>query len=326
MGKASGQARPFLKWAGGKGGLLPQLRRYYPPDAGRLRRYVEPFVGSGAVFFDLVARTDLNLEDIVLLDRNPVLIAAYRVLQQDPEPVIAILEDWQARYWEADTSARRDLYYAIRAAFNAGLHVPGQEVLSTARLIFLNRTGFNGLFRVNRRGEFNVPPGRYGHPRILDAANLRAVHRVLQGVTLLSGDFRQTLTFLNAESWVYCDPPYRPLSATAAFTAYAADAFGEEEQRALASWARAAATRGTRVMISNSDPRNNDPTDRFFENLYAGFVISRIQARRTINARADRRGPITELVITSYYPSGGEPLPGRNPQPAVPASRSLVRP
>ncbi len=290
-------ARPYVKWAGGKSQLLPQFQLCYPPElaSGQITRYVEPFVGSGAVLFDVASR--FALSDLIVIDRNPRLMLTYEVIQSDVEALIARLEALQAQYWAADQKVRHALYYEMREAYNRR---QASDVEQAAQFIFLNRTCFNGLYRVNRRGNFNVPMGRYRRPRIADADNLRRVHEVLQQVTLRVGDYRLATDFIDARTFVYCDPPYRPLTRTASFTAYSDELFTDQNQTELAAFARASSRAGARVMLSNSDPRNIDPADDFFDRLYHDFTISRLPARRSINSRSDRRGPVHELVITSY--------------------------
>ncbi len=291
------RARPVVKWAGGKSQLLGTYQHCYPPGllAGAIHRYVEPFVGSGAVLFDVAARFP-GLE-LVALDQNSRLIATYGVIRDNAPVLIARLAAWQAEYWAADDATRTQMYYEVRHRFNAGT---GSAVDQAAAFIFLNRTCFNGLYRVNRQGQFNVPAGRYRRPLLSDGDNLLQAQRVLQRVALLVGDYQDVLSRVDARTFVYCDPPYRPLTTTASFTAYAADAFGDDQQRDLAAFCRQCRARGAAVMLSNSDPHYVDPDDDFFDELYHDFVITRIPARRAINSRSDRRGPIQELVITTY--------------------------
>lgn len=245
--------------------------------------------------FDILRR--FSLDDAVIIDRNVQLVQTYKVIQMAVEDLIAELSSLQSRYWALNDTARRTFYYAVREAFNQRRR---SEVEQAAAVIFLNRTCFNGLFRVNRRGEFNVPMGRYRRPMICDAENLRRVHAALQRVTILAGDYRQAAIYAGPDTFVYLDPPYRPLSATASFTAYSAEAFTDQDQIALARFVEQLDAQGARVMLSNSDPHNMDPTDDFFDTLYQPFVVTRLPARRAINSRSDRRGLINELVITNY--------------------------
>ena len=299
-------ATPFLKWAGGKRQLLAQIDAALPPrlKQGRLRKYAEPFVGSGALFFHVVQRYPII--EIYLADINPELMLVYRTLQRDVTAVIAHLADLEAAYLLCSPAQRRAFYYAQRDQFNANLAAIDFDAFSaawvqrTAQFIFLNRTGYNGLFRVNSRGRFNVPFGRYLNPTICNAANLRAAAALLQGVRLAAGKFTRCADFVDDQTFVYLDPPYRPLSPTAYFTAYARHPFDDAQQLALADFYRMLARRGAALMLSNADPHNVNPHDDFFERAYAGFHIARVQARRAINSQAGKRGPISELLIMNY--------------------------
>lgn len=299
-------AQPFLKWAGGKRQLLPAIDAQLPAALknGRCRKYAEPFAGSGAVFLHVVQQ--YAVEQVFLADINPELILAYQTLQRDVEPVIARLAALQDAYLPLERPQRKTFYYDQRERFNAARpqidfrNYGPAWIERTARLIFLNRTCYNGLFRVNASGAFNVPHGRYERPKICAAANLRAVARLLQPVRIAHGPFTACDAFVDADTFVYFDPPYRPLSATASFTSYSRHEFGDAEQLALADFYRTLDARGARLMLSNSDPKNVDPDDDFFEAAYAGFRIERVAARRRINSKASKRGPINELLIMNY--------------------------
>ena len=290
-------ARPFLKWAGGKTQLLPALLARIPPglEDGSIQRYVEPFVGSGALFFDLAARYPAL--DCRLFDANPEVALVYRVVRERVEDLVARLCALDAAHREADEAGRRALYYLVRDRFNAGGADPVERA---ADLLFLNRTGFNGLYRTNASGGFNVPHGRYRNPRICRPELLRAASRALADAGIEAGDFSAAGAVVDDRTFVYLDPPYRPLSKTASFTAYSQHRFGDEEQRRLAAFARTLDARGARFMLSNSDPRNADPGDDFFDALYEGFVIERVPARRAINRDGAGRGTINELIVRNY--------------------------
>lgn len=300
-------AKPFLKWAGGKTQLLAQFAQHYPAalTEGHIRRYVEPFVGSGAVFWEIVQRFDIA--EVYLSDINVELILVYRVVQQAPEELIEQLAEHHAHYYELDEEERKRYFYEIRdryneqrfdfdyAQFNAGW------VQRAAYMIFLNKTCFNGLYRVNAKGKFNVPFGRYKKPAILDAPNLRRISQLLQKAELRVAPFTECASVVDDQTFVYFDPPYRPISTTSSFTSYAKDKFDDDDQRALAAFFRKLdAQCGAKLMLSNSDPTNENPDDDFFETLYAGFQIHRVFANRMINSKAERRGKITELLITNY--------------------------
>ena len=279
--------RPFIKWAGGKSQLLPRFELLYPP-AGEIGRFIEPFVGSGAVFFQV--RSLLRPRRVILADGNAELINAWECVRGSVEPLARRL----ARHQKLHS---QEHYYAVRDQDPAKL----TRIARAARLLYLNTTCFNGLYRVNRDGRFNVPMGRYESPRILDTANLRAASRALKGVRMKVAHFRETLEYARKGDFVYFDPPYFPLSATAHFTSYSAldgkAVFDEEDQRELADVFTRLARRGCRVMLSNSDCE-------FVHRLYRRFRIFSVTARRSINSRGDRRGQIREAVVLSYAPPG----------------------
>jgi DNA adenine methylase len=262
--------KPFLKWAGGKGKLLSEILPRLPKRFGR---YHEPFVGGGAVFFALGPRR------ATLSDINADLVTAYTAIRDNVEKVIRELAAHQAT---------EERFYEVRAWDSCSL----SPVESAARTIYLNRTCFNGLYRVNRRGRFNVPFGRYANPRICNPENLRTVSEALRGVKILHETVFSLSRRVRRGDLVYFDPPYDPLTPTASFTAYAKDGFGREEQRALARLFAELADRGVSVVLSNSDTP-------FVRKLYRGFKIETVFARRAINSRADRRGPVTEVLISA---------------------------
>lgn len=300
-------AKPFLKWAGGKTQLLAQMRTHYPPelDDGGISSYVEPFLGGGAVFLDVMQRS--AVAEVYLFDINPELIVAYTAVQRDPDGLIGRLADYRHQYLEKDDTGRVEFFYARREHYNAQKATidfdafSGAWVEHAADLIFLNKTCYNGLFRVNFSGHFNVPFGRYVKPEIFDAGNIRAVSHLLQRATIQCGGFEACRAVVGANTFVYFDPPYRPISATSSFTSYAADRFDDSDQRRLAAFfADLDATAGARLMLSNSDPKNNDADDHFFDDLYAAFNVRRVAASRMINSVAGGRGKITEILVTNY--------------------------
>ena len=299
-------ARPFLKWAGGKGQLLGQIGRHLPPgmEEGRLTKYAEPFIGGGAVFF-LIAN-DFDVREFFISDMNEDLVLAYRTIQQQVENLIERLEEIKRQYLRLDRVRRQEYFYEARRSFNqrraSSLYAASaqDEALHVARLIFLNRTCFNGLYRVNSRGDFNVPYGNYRNPRICDEANLRSVSQSLQNAEIHYGDFTACKRFVDEKTFVYLDPPYRPISRTASFNAFYKSPFDDDEQRRLALFYQELGSAGAKLMLSNSDPQNENPHDSFFEDLYAGFSIHKVLASRRINSNGAKRGPITELLITNY--------------------------
>jgi len=301
------KARPFLKWAGGKTQLLAQLRELLPPEltAGELTTYVEPFAGGGAVFFDIAQSHPIARA--FLYDANPELIIIYRVVQKQVEALIHALDGYASAYLGREQEARKAYYYQVREKLNRqrpeiDFHRFSEAWIDRAAMhLFLNKTCYNGLFRLNSRGEFNTPHGRYKNPRILDADNLRRASRVLQIAEIRQGDFERCEEVVDARTFVYFDPPYRPISKTAHFTAYSSYGFDDEDQRRLARFfARLHRQTGAKLMLSNSDPTNENPDDDFFDDLYQDFHRYRVSAQRNINSKAARRGPISELVVTNY--------------------------
>lgn len=301
------QAKPFLKWAGGKTQLLAELSSRLPDDIKKKRlieSYIEPFLGGGAFFFYL--RKHYEIRDAYLLDLNRELILTYKVVQEDPDSLISYLNELEEKYRSSDKEGRRKLFYQIRTLYNKQIKEINHNDYSlkwverAGQLIFLNKTCYNGLFRQNKKGEFNVPHGRYKNPTICDVQNLREVSLALQGVKLIQADFLQAKSFVQRKSFVYFDPPYRPLSATSNFTSYAKEDFDDADQLRLANLFIDLDKAGASLMLSNSDPKNSDETDNFFDELYGGFSIERVLANRNINRDGKGRGKVTELIIRNY--------------------------
>ena len=299
-------AKPFLKWAGGKGQLLDAINARLPKGlaGGSLRRYVEPFVGGGAVFFHVAQA--FRFDEILLLDVNDELVLVYRVVRDAVEPLIKELRSLMYRYFSEGQPGQERLFFATRDAFNEDRPTydfsspPDGGVARAAQLIFLNRTCFNGLFRVNSRALFNVPFGKYKSPRICDPENLRRASALLQGVRIECADFEQAGPCMDENTFAYLDPPYRPISRTANFNSYAAGAFDDDAQRRLAAFFRNMDARGAKLLLSNSDPKNEAPDDDFFDRLYSGYTIERVPATRSINSDADKRGAINEILVRNY--------------------------
>jgi DNA adenine methylase len=302
----SGDARPFLKWAGGKTQLIEQIDAYLPDAVKKngIKCYYEPFLGGGAVFFHIIQK--YAVAKAVLADINRELMLVYKVIRQDVTALIDSLECYSKKYTGLDEPARTRYYYQIREQLNLQRYsidyhqYAAAWILRAAQLIFLNKTGYNGLFRLNKLGGFNVPFGRYKNPRILDAENLKKVSALLQKVELTSADFSFLLKEKGNNSFVYFDPPYRPISKTAGFTSYSSSAFGDNEQIRLAAVFKELDKKGYYLMLSNSDPKNVVPGDDFFDRLYEGFNIYRVTANRMINSQAEKRGKIREILITNY--------------------------
>lgn len=299
-------ARPFLKWAGGKGQLLGQIRQYLPSELheGDITRYAEPFIGGGAVFF--LMSDEFRISEFYISDRNADLILAYKTIQQQVDGLIERLGKIESQYLCLSPRNRKEFFYETRRLFNKGrprencCNPSKYSNLHVARLVFLNRTCFNGLYRVNSFGDFNVPFGNYLNPKICDASNLRSVSRMLQEAEIYCGDFADCREFVDHRTFVYFDPPYRPISKTANFNSYARNPFDDDEQRRLALFFQELDNEGAKLMLSNSDPQNENPEDTFFESLYSGYSIERVVASRRINSNGDRRGEITELLVTNY--------------------------
>lgn len=286
--------RPFVKWAGGKSQLLPQIRTFYPESC---EKYAEPFVGGGAVLFDVLQT--LRPAEVYISDANRELINTYMTVRDHVSLAVDEIKRMQYKYNSADKTGQREYFNKVRDLFNRekmhGYVMPSIEM--AARFIFLNKTCFNGLYRVNKSGKFNVPLGNYVNPSICDEENLIAVSHALQGVDMNVGDYRLCDSFVDSRTFVYFDPPYRPLTTSSGFTSYTNLGFGDQEQIELAAFAKQLSDRGARVLLSNSDPTNVNPTDTFFDKLYEGFDIQRTPARRSINSRGDVRTEINELLI-----------------------------
>lgn len=296
--------RPILKWAGGKRQLLPELRPFYPR---RFSRYVEPFLGSGAVFLDLHNAGLLDGRPVRLSDINADVIGCYRAVRDAPDEVIAALRALETDYRAGGAAhfydVRDQSFNPARRAIQASADpASGYTPALAAMLIFLNRTGYNGLFRVNARGEFNVPAGRYGNPTICDEANLRAWSGALSrpGVALNVSAFDAALAHAGQDDFVYLDPPYAPLTPTARFTSYTAGGFGAAQQQLLQRAVIALASRGASVLLSNSAaPQIRALYARHRGARRAGLRATTVAARRAINSRAASRGPVREYLITN---------------------------
>lgn len=291
------ETKPFVKWAGGKRQLLPIIIKNLPKELieNRIKTYIEPFVGGGAVFFYIVE--NYKLDRIILNDKNEELIDVYRVIQNNVDALIDELRKVEKEYLSLDENGRKAYFYEKRDQYNSNKK---DRILTAVNFIFLNRTCFNGLYRVNKKGEFNVPYGRYKNPTILDEENLRNVSICLKNVELHSGDFEEIENYVDDKSFIYLDPPYRPLDATSNFTSYDKGEFNDDDQKRLAAFYRLLNEKGAKLMLSNSDPKNIDEKDDFFDELYKGFNIKRVYANRMINSNGKGRGKINELLITNY--------------------------
>jgi DNA adenine methylase len=289
-GAVAGEAGPFVKWVGGKTRLLSQLDALRPTET---HRFAEPFVGGGAVFFHL--RNLGQAQHALLSDANPDVATVYRVVRDDVEVLIAALSLHERRYHRGDDAQRAAYFYALRERHPVDLEAAGRpmdDVERAARMLFLNRTCFNGLWRENKAGRFNTPHGRYAKPNIVQADKLRAAHHALRGVTLHEADFRALPALVREADidFVYLDPPYHPISATSAFNAYAQGGFSARDQRELGEVCRELDRMGVRFMLSNSDCE-------LIRSIYKGFDVQVVRAPRAVNCRADRRGDVDEVVV-----------------------------
>jgi len=302
-------ARPFLKWAGGKTQLLNAIEARLPDiirETGKIKRYVEPFVGGGAVFFHLQGKYEI--EEAWLYDINRELIVGYRAVQEDYLALLDKLYDIEHTYLNLSKPERKKYFYRTRDTYNKQMHEFDYQEYTTewidraTMLIYLNKTCYNGLFRQNQKGEFNTPHGRYVSPTICDADNITAAHQALQAANIVCSDFKTAEQHIDTNTFVYYDPPYRPLNKTSSFTSYFKSGFTDENQRELVEFFHKMDTRGAYQLLSNSDPKNEDPDDKFFENLYAGesITIERVTANRNINRNGSDRGAISELIIWNY--------------------------
>lgn len=303
----NGKAKPFLKWAGGKRQLIDEIEMRLPhkiKSTKKINRYVEPFLGGGAVFFYL--QNNYEIDKSFIFDINRELIVCYKVVKNNISKLIDILQEIEKEYLKLTNEKREKKFYDIRTKYNNQIENFDYNNFNkdwserAANLIFLNRTCFNGLFRQNKKGEFNVPFGRYKNPTICNKDNLFKVSNVLKNAKIEGGDFSKSKKYINDKTFVYFDPPYRPINATSSFTGYSKGDFDDEDQIRLAKFFKAMDKKGSYLMLSNSDPKNHDKNDSFFEELYSDFVINRVAARRSINSKKDKRGIINELIIRNY--------------------------
>lgn len=323
-------AKPFLKWAGGKTQLLPEIQKFYPQN---IEKYCEPFVGGGAVLFDVI--TKFHPKEVLINDINPELTNTYTQIKTNVNSLLELLSDWQNEYQNSSPEKRKEIFYTKRerfnklisgvptasggqafrgsadapfketrqAAFPPTLRAPSilnADLLEKAALmIYLNKTCFNGLYRVNAKGLFNVPSGVYKNPLICQKENLIAVSEALQNVQIMTGSYTQTESFIDKNTFVYIDPPYRPLTKTAAFTSYSKEGFDDSKQIELGNFVTRIHKNGNgaKVLLSNSDPKNSNQDDNFFDDLYKDFNIQRVKANRMINSNSDGRGAITEIMV-----------------------------
>lgn len=290
-------AKPFVKWAGGKTQLLGEIEKSLPDNFASIEDvvYVEPFVGGGAVLFWLLQRYS-NISRAIINDINSDLINVYSVVKVSPDKLVRELQQFESAYIRLGAQERKDYYAEQRSLFNE--KSASKEVMA-ALFVFLNRTCFNGLYRVNAKGAFNVPHGKYANPKICDDRNIWAVSELLQRVEILCGDFSKTLEYASNKSLFYIDPPYKPLTETSSFTSYAKEGFNDEEQIRLGRFCMEISKRRAMFVASNSDPQEMNPQDDFFYRVYDTFNIRKVQASRMINANPSGRGKLFEIMITN---------------------------
>lgn len=296
-------AKPFVKWAGGKTQLLEEIKKHYPVQ---IEKYLEPFVGGGAVLFDVLQKA--KPKKVLINDINQNLVNTYEQVKSNVDGLCEKLNQLQNQYLSKSSDERKSFYYEVRGRFNEikldcamieFVKTTNVAIEKAALFIFLNKTCFNGLYRVNKKGEFNVPFNNAKNPLICDEGNLRACSELLQNVEITCGDYKNCADFCDEKTFVYLDPPYRPLTKTAAFTSYSENGFGDKEQIELEKFVTEISEKGAKVLLSNSDPKNVDEKDEFFDELYKGFDIERITAARMINSNAKKRGAVSELLITN---------------------------
>ena len=303
------EVKPFLKWAGGKKQIFNFIEEKLPPeirDSKEIDAYFEPFLGGGAVFFHLI-KNGYTINYAYLSDINKELILTYNVVKDSPEDLISLLESYSDEYLPLSIEDRKKYYYDIREKFNENLEGFDHEnfsedhIIRASHMIFLNRTCFNGLYRVNSKGKFNVPIGSYKNPLICDKDNLLKVSEILNGYDIECHDYSKTEDLIDSDSFVYLDPPYLPIKQDS-FTTYNSEGFGLKEQIELSIFCQRIDEEGAKFLLSNSDPKNEDENNNFFEDHYnkEHFTIKRIDVRRAINRDGKKRGHIKELLIYNY--------------------------
>lgn len=292
-------AKPFIKWAGGKSQLIPQFEQILPQKLKEYDRftYIEPFVGGGAMLFYMLQKYP-NIDKAIINDINPNLTTAYRVIRDTPELLITELSKLQSAFRKLNNEeSQKQFYLEVRSSYNNESH---NDIVKTSMFIFLNRTCFNGLYRVNSKGLFNVPFGKYTNPTICDTDLILDDSRLLQNVEILCGDYTLIEPFVTANSFIYFDPPYRPISATSSFTSYSKENFDDEQQIRLSKFFMHLSYHGCQMMLSNSDCSIHNPTDTFLNELYKDFTVDKVQASRHVNANPTKRGKLTEILVRNY--------------------------
>lgn len=291
-------AKPFLKWAGGKTQILNEIKNYYIFNS-EITKYVEPFIGGGAVLFDILNKYDLK--DVYISDINADLINAYSCIKYNVEELIINLEEMEREFLKLDIEKRKEYYLLRRDEFNIIKFSSNDNIVKkSALMIFLNKTCFNGLYRVNKSNKFNVPFGDYKNPKICDTVNLINISKKIKNVNIVCDDYKKSIDIIDKGTFVYIDPPYRPISLTSSFTSYSKDSFDDKEQIELSEFVNKINKIGAKFLLSNSDPKNYNSEDNFFDDLYSNYNINRIFANRSINSKGNLRNKITELLISNF--------------------------
>ena len=290
-------SKPFVKWAGGKSQLLSEIRSKYPE---KIEKYCEPFVGGGAVLFDILEK--YNPKKILINDINKELINTYNQIKNENYELIKILKKWEKTYNSITEDKRQCIYNKKRDDYNKLIIQYSEKdlLIKAALFIFLNKTCFNGLYRVNSDGFYNVPKGKYKKPIICDEVNLIRISELLKNADIMCSDFEKCEKFIDNKTFVYIDPPYRPLTVSASFTSYTKEQFNDTDQLRLGKFIDRIDDKGAKIVLSNSDPKNIDKKDNFFDDLYRSYNIRRINAKRVINSKGTGRGNVTELLVANY--------------------------
>ena len=301
------RAKPFLKWAGGKSSLVRQLQHFYPEELkqGKIDRYIEPFLGSGAVFYDVIQKYDI--EEAFLGDINPDLILTYKVLKHEPDALIRTLGEIQDKYHSLNSIEQEKFYYFARDRFNQECseityqEYSDQWISHASNLIFLNKTCYNGLYRVNRKGEFNVAFGKYENPALFEEENLLRSSELLHKANLHIWSYEKCEPYVNKNTFVYFDPPYWPLSSTSNFTSYSKDPFKDENQKELVRFfSKLDKQCNAKLMLSNSDPSVTNLENTSLDELYSQFTVHKVYANRSINSNPNKRNKISEIIVMNY--------------------------
>ena len=297
--KKPDNAKPFIKWVGGKGQLIEQLTNLLPKDfrCWKDTTYIEPFVGGGAMLFYMLQHFP-NIKHAVINDINTDLTTCYQTIRDNAEELILSLKDIEEYYLSIkEEEERKSFFMSVREQYNQKNLAP---VDNTTKFIFLNRTCFNGLYRVNKSGLFNVPFGKYKNPKICDPQTIRKDSELLQRVEILNGDFEETFNYAKGNTLFYFDPPYRPLSDTSSFNDYTKESFNDDAQIRLKEYCDRINNAGYSFMLSNSDCKGKTESDNFFDILYKDYQIERVWASRSINANPNKRGKLTEILVHNY--------------------------